>query len=83
MDYVTANFLANHMDTGNKQTINIPAHILQKAAANAASININDITPAFTAFPILSPTGFLIALINGVNIIHTNGNKNSVATNCK
>ena len=60
------------MDIGNRQAIINAGTQVLKVTAQAASININDITPALTAAPMFLPTGFWMAFINGLNIIKAN-----------
>ena len=58
---------------GNRQAItNAGIHVL-KVTAQAASININDITPALTAAPMFLPIGCCMAFIRGLNIITAKG----------
>jgi hypothetical protein len=56
-DQVTAKSLANNKESGSKSMIINAMYGKPKAAAQEAFIKMSPITPAFTALPILGPTG--------------------------
>lgn len=58
---------------GNRQAITNAGTQVSKVTAQAASININDITPALTAAPMFLPIGCCMAFISGLNIITAKG----------
>lgn len=62
---------------GNSAAITKAKSSASKVTAHAASINIKEITPAFTAPPMFLPIGFLIALNKGLKIIQANGKRKS------
>src|SRR5690606_1194791 len=62
---VTANFLDNQSENGNKATINNANIHWPPAAAHAPFIKINAITPALTDFPMAGPVGCRIAFSRG------------------
>ncbi|MNT99825.1 hypothetical protein D3C72_2427760 [compost metagenome] len=57
--------------------MNIATWSTPKAEAHAAFININAITPDFTALPILGPLGSCMAIKRGVKIIKLKGTINA------
>ena len=76
-NHVTANAFAIQSESGSRSTINSASEIVPKAAAHAAFIRIKARTPAFTAFPISAPWGFLIACFNGIKIITPKSTRNT------
>jgi hypothetical protein len=66
---VTAKRRARSRDTGSKAVMIMAMVVSPNAAAQAAFIMINDITPLFTALPMRGPMGFWIAFANGRKII--------------
>ena len=74
---VTANNFESQIDKGNNAAMMKASNNASKVTAQAASIKIKEITPAFTAPPIFFPMGFLMALDNGLNIIQAKGKRKS------
>ena len=56
--YVTAKAFARRMDNGKSASTIKAKGNNPNATHQDAFITINEITPAFTAFPIIGPTGF-------------------------
>lgn len=66
---------------GSKIKTTIAKRMFPDTLTQAASITMSDSTPAFTAFPILGPIGFDMALINGLKIKNMCNATNAAVTN--
>ena len=81
--HVTANKRDSSIETGSKTMMTTASLRFPNAAAQAAFMTMSDITPLFTALPIRGPSGFSMALNNGVKIIIANKViKGSVCKKC-
>jgi hypothetical protein len=56
------------IEIGSKHKTEMARKMFPQTLTQAASITINESTPAFTALPIFGPIGFEMALSKGLNI---------------